>query len=624
MKFKVHLSRKFAVEIGLIFILWLVSVYISSSIFNRPLGANFEWLTGHTLVSMRAFEEWGFWKLLGCSIFLPKSYELEDLNLRILEKYEGLYLSYPSFWLILPYVTFKILQLLHLSNSLNVEFLQSYHLIFNRLVIGIVIYYLFLEIIKLTTDKRLSELNKRLIAFLGLLGWMFTPPVMYWTQNVYFSDQAVLLPIYALFLILLKCKFRLQKISVYHQFLLLLVSFLACGIDWYSWVAVAVIFSIVFLNGWIEKQKKGLSFKLFIYKYCDSIKFIFLGNLIIAIIFTVQLIYYNNGFNILLDKYWGRSGSRDDLTGEELSLFTMLFRIVNHWIPYFPKLIQSRLQIIDLDFKILTSINFIDLTIVLILILLWILMLHDVWSKSIYKNNVIYTYLLLFLIPFLQLILLKQHSMVHTFSAFKMALPITFSVLILPLIVLVNFIKSKTKFFNRYLTLGILVIGLSVVYSCTVIEVTKFAGNTNFLNQELGVIISKNIAANELPIADPKPDFSISPAQFLPQSLIVNIVPPELVWYTDRLVYPANELRFRNISVEEDKRIYNKKHVFLALKRVNSQNIRRMQPVFIGYKNESTKSSVKTVCQEKWENAGTIAGREVVICRVPQLRQLLN
>ena len=306
MKLKNKFNRDVASALALIFLLWLVSVLVSKPIFSRPL--DYEWSTAHTLVSMRAFEEWGFWKLLGASIAVPKSYEFIGVDITYFTKEEGIYLSYPSLWLVLPYVAFKFLSLLPLDIDLSPQYLQAYNLIVNRLICGVVIYYLYLEIIKIIAGNTLTDYHKKMIAFLGLMGWMFTPPVLYWTQNSYAPDQPVLLPIYIIFLISLRCKFKFEQLSTPGKSLLFIASLVACRIDWYGLVSVSIILLIVLVDRWLSRNKGSFSPIAFVKQYLNSIKWLFSGMLVTGVAFLAQLLYYRDGLNQIYAIFLLRTG----------------------------------------------------------------------------------------------------------------------------------------------------------------------------------------------------------------------------------------------------------------------------------------------------------------------------
>jgi hypothetical protein len=423
------------VEIVIIFLLWLASVVISRPIFNRPLEAHHEWLTAHTLVSMRSFDQWGFWKLLGASVLTPKSYEYLNSDITAFTKYPSIYLSYPSLWLVLPYLVIKLLESLHLGMDISISSLQTYHLVVNRLICGGVIYYLYLEIINILAKPTLTPYIKRLIALIGLVGWMFTPPVLYWTQNVYLTDQAVLLPIYALFLVALKCKFDFNSLSRLGKFSLFGLSLYATGCDWYGWICITILGTICLtkkLLSLIQQPISKSSFRWFLVDYVNSMKYLLFGTAITAFIFLVQLFYYKDGFTQIVRISFQRLGVADD-AGNRLSADEMARGVFAHLTGYLPQRIEPIFNdIIDKSKKI----NEMDALLVASASILLLAALFYLYKRNQDKQIVIYTYSLVFLAPILQIYVLRQHSYVHNFSFFKTGLPITFILIILPIIIL--------------------------------------------------------------------------------------------------------------------------------------------------------------------------------------------
>ena len=61
--------------------------FLSSSVFNRPLDidAHHEYLTAHSLVSLRALDQWGIGNLLGASVLVPKSMEYLQADITIFD-----------------------------------------------------------------------------------------------------------------------------------------------------------------------------------------------------------------------------------------------------------------------------------------------------------------------------------------------------------------------------------------------------------------------------------------------------------------------------------------------------------------------------------------------------------
>jgi hypothetical protein len=600
--FKFLAKKQIVSEIIIIFLLWLASVVISRPIFSRPLDiTHHEWLTAHTLVSMRAFDQWGFWKLLGASVLTPKSYEYLNSDITIFTRFDGVYLSYPSFWLILPYLAIKFLELFHLGIDISISSLQTYHLVVNRLICGVVIYYLYLEVINILAKPTLTLYIKRLIAFIGLIGWMFAPPVLYWTQNVYLSDQAVLLPIYALFLVAIKCKFDFDSLSKLGEFSLFSLSIYATGCDWYGWVSVAILGAICLIRKFFfflrQKSISKSSVGSFLVGYFNSIKYLLLSTVITSLIFLAQLIYYKDGFRQIASIFLLRVGTADD-GGKQLSSEDMVRGILAHWTSYLPQRIEPIFaDIIDKS----KNFNVMDVFLVAIAIISLLLALYYLYKKSQDKQIVIYTYVLIFFAPLSQIYLLRQHSYVHDFSAFKIGLPVAFSLIVLPIITLNHLLSTPSDSLdsgyrqtNIAFSAFVVSLGLAIIFSSGD-RLIGFAKQTGNYNQELGVLIQKNVAQTDLPISE---------------ELWVGPNPPQPLWYTNRFIYVIDQLK--DLKTKTDPEI-----------------LKTMTPVFLAYADSPpespAKSRVNAFCQNQWEPlAQKLSDREVVICRSEELRRLLD
>ncbi|MEM7594724.1 MAG: hypothetical protein AAF383_25045 [Cyanobacteria bacterium P01_A01_bin.83] len=587
MKLKNKLNRDVTITISLILLLWFISVLVSRPIFDRPVG----WITAHTLVSMRAFEEWGFWKLLGASTLIPKSYEFIGVNISYFTKQEGIYLSYPSLWLVLPYAAFKFLSLLPLNIDLSSQYLHAYNLIVNRLICGVVIYYLYFEIINIIAGDTLTDYQKRLIVFLGFTGWMFTPRVLFWTQNGYFSDQAVLLPIYSIFLISLRCKFKFGQLSTPEKSLLFIASLVACGTDWYGWISVAIILLIVLLDLWLSRNEVSFSPLVFLKQYWNSIKWLLSGMLVAGVTFLAQLLYYRDGFNQIYEIFLKRTGITmgDDL-GNALTPMVLLRGIVRYWTAYYP----PRLQ------QIIKPSNY-HLIAVLVAALLILGTLYYFFRTSEDRPLCVYVYVLVFLVPLLQLYLLKQHSYIHGFSAFKMGLPISFSLLILPAVLLILIWKKTLSnrnfqflYGNVYISIFIVSLGLIMIFSSRS-GVTKLAGVAGNISQDKGFLVARNIAFDDLPITNH-------------EALVVAPFPPPPLWYTNRFIYSPSQLK--NL---------------LSQGKINVENLKKMKPVFLAFQDEPINTNVSKLCEGEWiDLSEKVDGREVISCRSSELHRLFD
>lgn len=207
--------------------------------------------------------------------------------------------------------------------------------------------------------------------------------------------------------------------------------------------------------------------------------------------------------------------------------------------------------------------------------------------------------------PLFQLLLLTQHSYKHDFSTFKLALPTSFCLLVAPILAVSLVLKDKfgSKFETYKINISYLIIlgilSISII-STSPNEVIKFAEKGSKVYQEMGTVISKNVAPNELPISDKT--LSLTPEN---PSLIALWMPPQALWYSQRFIYAPEDFQNERLKA-------------------NTQNFKGMKPVFLVYKEKQSEASVHKICQNKWMTVPeTVKGREVVICKTPELKQLL-
>ncbi len=413
--------QRTALELAGIFLLWAASVYLSLPYFCRTLSGGHEWLTGHTLVSLRAFEEWGFWKSAGASLLVSRSYELWDSPFREFTKLQGAYLSYPDIWLILPYLFFKILNFGPLHLKLSPCFVESYNLIATRLFTGILIYYVVVQFLDFFARQRLSGFEKRFIALVTLAAWMWSPPVLYWTQNVYLADQAVLGPVYGLTFLAIRCGFDFRARQRAENIMLAGASFLACGSDWYGWIAV---FFLLALTGFKIFFQSPRSWRTFLAAYSHSVRFILAGALCAAALYLFQLLYYEDGIRQLTEIGLFRSTlspSRGHGIMEGKSWFSTFLDILHHWRFYFPLFTY-------LPDSALRS-RFFSPALLSVLMAIPLFLLAP---KNRDRVTAVAVYVFIFILPVFQIAVLRGHSFYHSFSALKMALPISLSFIAIP------------------------------------------------------------------------------------------------------------------------------------------------------------------------------------------------
>jgi hypothetical protein len=478
-------------EVGVVSLLWGVSLFLSHATFDRPLDAHHEFLMAHSLLSLRNLDQWGFGQLLGASILIPRSLEYLQADVTTFTKADGIYLSYPTLWLAVPYGIFKLFSLA-ISNA-N---LQIYHLVVNRWLDGVILYFLLREIIDLLVNAEFGTKGRRLWAFLGTAGWMCNPPVLYWTQNVYFCDQGVLLPIYGLTLFALRHRFRFADLSTSKQVLFFALSVLAAGFDWYGWVFLFVLMVIVGFplrsRGWTELWR--------------SLRWMLVAIAMMGGWFLAQLFYFKDGIPQITNTALQRTGAS---SGADIG--ATFHTIFLHWTYYLPPSLTTLFWQSDVWFTLI---------VIVILLLLCGFALGLLYRHSGDRACLRSLYGLLFVPPLLQIILLRQHSAIHDFSTFKLAFPTAF----------VMWVALPLAFLHLFPSLRRLVLGVGVVMAVAAIansprQLVDFAEVGLPYAQELGAVVQKYIASHDLPISDQ-----------------VRAHPPQAPWYTNRTIYTTPQL----------------------------------------------------------------------------------
>jgi hypothetical protein len=590
-------------EITLILLLWVLSLDISRPIFDRPLGAHHEWNTAHSLVSLRAFEERGLWDLQGVSVEIPNSYELRDADLHNLKKADGVYISFPSLWLIEPSIVFHTLKAVWPELQLSPAFLEAYNLVTCRLLGGIVIYYLFLEIIGIFGGQTLMDsLRGRMYAGLGVTGWMLSPAVLYWTQNVYFADQAVLFPLYLLFLLSLRLRFRLEEMSLPVKLIVFGAVFLACGADWYGWLGSSLVVGLGVTEYILASRSSQL--KVPFTKLAERIIWPLAGMVMAGILFASQIARYS-GFSDLLDVFKKRAIGGSVTEGESIvGLPQMLLRILHYWHQYLPSplnLLSGRERYIFL----------VEGGLAIALAALAFYLARQLRRSE--PMGAIGAIVLLYIAPLLQITLLLSHAFIHDFASLKIGLPIIFSLFVVPLLVFESWLskRQEQRTLQRFFPEAVLAAVLLTLIVVTSNSVTLFAMEpTGTQNVEIGELIRQNISDLELPIADPNGEKYL---MYPSQSLTIGPSPPIALWYAGRFVYSTRETERLVWSVKD------------LLQKGNVPHLRKMRPVFLAFADQAHHSSASKLCEGHWQRARqSVAGRSVVFCRELSLKRLIN
>ncbi|MGA7938132.1 MAG: hypothetical protein WCA35_31575 [Kovacikia sp.] len=598
--FRKNGSKYIIWELATVLAIWAISVWMSYYPYNRALSDG-DWLTAHTLVSMRAFDNWGFFHLFGASTFIPYSYELQGADLTTFTKEEGIYLSYPSLWLIFPYVIFRVVSLFSANYELTPAFIITYNLIVNRLLCGIVVYFTFRYLLDyLFHDylfyKNLSSLGQRALAIIGLAGWMLPASAMVNTQNLYFSDQAVLLPIYCLFLFTLKHKFDFWNFRLLDRLILGVLSLISVGMDWYGLVFVAVVFGTVTILTY-AKHNNETRWEIFRRIAQNILIPLACGAAIMLAFYLSQLVYFDDGFRQIINTFTQRTRETPDDTNVTLSYLEIYSYIINHWKGYLPVLARAAILGLQKVFQIPGSATI--LLFVFAPVLSWLCT-----SKSARNLNKFAALSLLYLAPCIQLLLLKQHSYQHGFSAFKMALPISFSTYVLP-VVFVIYVASRLDSISGFVREVTLVLLLSAYFLPFALKIPSkdylgFSDKSKTLYRDLGMFVN-----GELP----------SKAIIFSNSLKTSIEyvgqkGDASLWYTNRYVYSPKDFASEKPKLQKN-RVDGAEFLFIDYEDAVWEN--KIDP------------NITKICEGKWFKYDTlIEGRRIVGCNTEELKLALS
>ena len=252
------------------------------------------------------------------------SVEFENNNNR------NVYLSYPPGALIPLYLTAKVSGKNEISIGFIKRFVQlEYYL---SIILLSLLFYICLRLIEVKSRWLILSLP---VMFSSL--WAFLPYNVYYMNNVYYADQAVILLSIMFFLI--EIMFYGKQFKNNETFLNILSSMvLFAGIltDYYFFciASVAVLFRL--LNNFREHQKKS-----FIFKLLHNTWPLILTTVMASALFVIQLISVPDGLKLLALTFSERSSSGTEWGGMAILArhlgngFTVLFIPVLIWVTTF-------------------------------------------------------------------------------------------------------------------------------------------------------------------------------------------------------------------------------------------------------------------------------------------------
>ncbi len=251
-------NKAILLEVSIVVILFAVSLFLRWPNIDRHLGSGHEWLSAHTLIQHRIWDEQGAINNRFRFLFNYSRDADKFINNASMSDYETdnfhdengnyYYPSYPSLAIALPYVLFKAFHI-----SFDVFNIQIFNLILH-LICALLLYC----IVSLVYQ---SKARFNFAAILAAALYLLLPLNMWYSSNTYFVEL-FMQPAYiflVLIALILKKQGKMFKRSkkVLFLFLLALASFIACSSEWLG--LLAVIFLTLYFLIFIKRSA--------IYKY---------------------------------------------------------------------------------------------------------------------------------------------------------------------------------------------------------------------------------------------------------------------------------------------------------------------------------------------------------------------
>lgn len=386
------------------------SLPLRSQWFGKLVQGDHHFLTGSTIKFTKNWINEKPWNLFFGMFENPKSVEFDSLTQRLP------YVSYPP-GTIVPIYLISVLTRQQPSTSMVMNFNLVNHFLIS-LILGLITYLIFR---KYKFDYFLSIL----FSLIPICMAIFLPGPFYFFQNIYFSDQAVILP-YVLTILLeiiydTVHKNKHNKIKILQSFVILY----GASIDWFFYFLIAAIF--------LKRMFMDQDHEKLMARFINSIYILVLG--LMPILFLAWQIIKLNAFNVLLERFLTRTGISysEDSTKNFWSTF---------WWSHF------RTNFGEIGVFLYWT--------CLILITSSTLLLSKTIKAFIKVNQSLLYYCALFLfLPLIQVYVFKNHSLVHDFSTLKFSLTLSMIPFVLfPLLImnLRNLIKDD-RLLNKSLWL---------------------------------------------------------------------------------------------------------------------------------------------------------------------------
>lgn len=348
--------------------------------FGKLVQGDHHFLTGSTIKFTKNWINEKPWNLFFGMLENPKSVEFDNLTQRLP------YVSYPP-GTIVPIYLISVLTHEPPSASIVMNYNLANHFLIS-LILGFITYLIFRK-------YKFNYLISFLFSLIPISMEIFLPGPFYFLQNIYFSDQAVILP-YVLTILLEKIYDMVHENK--HNGIKILQSFVilyGASIDWFFYFLIAAIF---LKRMFMDKNPKKL-----MDKFVNNVYILVLG--LMPILFLAWQIVKLNAFNVLLERFLTRTGisfSEDSMK--------------NFWSTFWWSHFRTNFGETGV-FLYWTC---------LILITSSTLLLSKIIKTYAKINQYLLYYCALFLfLPLIQVYVFRNHSLVHDFSTLKFSLTLS-------------------------------------------------------------------------------------------------------------------------------------------------------------------------------------------------------
>ena len=366
MKYEISIKQAVKQEdfLGLaLLVVVFVAVFLGGLRYIGTLSAgHHQWLTAETMKFTENWVEDGIQSDNFLTLEIPKSIEYAEITNR------GIYSSYPIGSEI-PIFFFK--KLLPNTNTLKIIHIYGY---VNLFLVAVLIYF-FVILSRIDTKEGIP-----IFALIAGISYLLLPSTKYWHSLVYFADQAIVLPFMLILFSELLIRRYNKKNAKYLQSIFL---FWGMTIDYFTLPLVTILTLFRFISPLNEENRL---------KFIDIC--LLFAPIFLALGMQLLVLYENNLILPLYNNFLFRAG----LNSEGSKLITSFFRqffLGNLGI--FPFAIYCICLIIGISF---------------------------LFYKKNLAGNIIG--LIGLLACSLQVLLLRNHSVIHDFSALKFYAPICF------------------------------------------------------------------------------------------------------------------------------------------------------------------------------------------------------